>query len=166
MFMENKRLGTMQLSAVALQECSSNPSWHMFLCGISPLSQLPLSYRRGRSPVRGHGCCETHFFPPCSLPVFSNIQVRVSSPSQENTENERELGSPEVSAGVTLGAPALPPAPAVRAPTSRRHDVTTSRPYPTECPRPRAKRRERIPRLHSRPLGRYSRVVPGTRWTL
>lgn len=48
----------------------------------------------------------------------------------------------------------------------RRHDVTTSRPYPTECPRPRAERRERIPRLHSRPLGGYSRVVPGTRWTL
>lgn len=102
-------------------------------------------------------------FSPCPLPDFSNIQVWVSSPSQENTKDERELGSPEVSAGVTLGAPALPPAPAVRAPTSRRHDVTTSRPYPTECPRPRAERRERIPRLHSRPLGRYSRVVPGTR---
>lgn len=70
MFMENKRLGTMQLSAVALQEYSSNPSWHMFLCGISPLSQLPLSYRRGRSPVRGHGCCETHFFPPAPCQSF------------------------------------------------------------------------------------------------
>lgn len=114
----------MQLSAAALQEYSSNPSWHMFLCGISPLSRLPLSYGRGRSPVRGHGCCETHFFPPCSLPVFSNIQIRCRVQAKKIPRMRESWAAPRCQRGLRWE---LLRCRLHQRYGHRRHDVMTSR---------------------------------------